>query len=317
MSGAWGGVVWIRCHETADLQSLCFHGNLLRFSVNWIVQIMNKSEVIAGVSKQIVWWMGERQKKLAELRHETMSVNPFLLPLVFGIHHFKDFDELAGFLVAAHLSTGYATGFGKLIDEKVLPYVFGTIKLDRATRKAAPFSMPVFDEVDHIIPSASNQTAKLLSLKAGRWTIQLTMAVQLNKAFKELVELRDTEHLGSFTFDEIAVGVFYGTKETLTDKYDILRGINRGANHDVADLTQHVQVYAGREFWAWLNGGEQQTQEWVLEGIIQGFQTAENSLGSLVGLLADFRKEFSQQFQFSIGPDGTIDWASIIKHVNG
>jgi hypothetical protein len=76
---------------------------------------MNKAAVVEGVSRQIVWWMGERQKKLAELRHETLSVNPFLLPLIFGIHQFKDFDELAEFLVAAHLSTGYATGFGKLL----------------------------------------------------------------------------------------------------------------------------------------------------------------------------------------------------------
>lgn len=278
---------------------------------------MKKTEVIAGVSKQIVWWMGERHRKLAELRHETMSVNPFLLPLIFGIHQFNDFDELAEFLVASHLSTGYATGFGKLVDEKILPHVFGTIKLDKAMRRTPPFSISAFDEIDHIIPSSGEHRAKLLSLKAGRWTIQLTMAVQLNKAFDELIKLRRSNRLGVFAFDEIAVGVFYGTSGTLTDKYDILRGINRGANHDVTDLTKYVHVYAGREFWAWLNGGEQQTQEWVLEGIIQGFQVAERSQGSLVKLLADFRKEFSQQFQFSILPDGAIDWKSIVHKING
>ena len=261
--------------------------------------------------------MGERQKKLAELRHETMSVNPFLLPLIFGIHQFQNFDELAEFLVAAHLSTGYATGFGKLIDEKILPQVFGTTKLDKATRRSHPLSMSVFDEIDHIIAPAQGKPAKLLSLKAGRWTIQLTMAVQLNKAFKELLELRDSKKLGKFTFDEIAVGVFYGTKETLTDKYDILRGINRGANHDVTDHTKHVHVYAGREFWAWLNGGEQQTQEWVLEGILLGFTAAEKSMGAFADLLAGFRKEFSQQFQPFVRPDHTIDWQAIIRKING
>lgn len=278
---------------------------------------MKKADVVLGVSNQVVWWMGERKKKLAELRHETMSVNPFLLPLIFGIHQFKDFDELAEFLVAAHLSTGYATGFGKLIDEKILPQVFGTIKLDKTMRRTAPLFMSAFDEIDHIIPSASNQAAKLLSLKAGRWTIQLTMAVQLNKTFEELIRLRDTNRLGTFMFDEIAVGVFYGTKDTLTDKYDILRGINRGANHDVTNLTEHVHVYAGREFWGWLNSGEQKTQEWVLEGIIQGFDAAEKSMGSLVDLLADFRNEFSQKFQFSVRPDRKIDWKAIIKKING
>lgn len=278
---------------------------------------MQKTAVITGVSKQIVWWMGERQKKLVELRHETMSVNPFLLPLVFGIHQFRDFDELAEFLVAAHLSTSYATGFGKLIDEKILPQVFGTTKLDKAARRNSPLSMSVFDEIDHLIPGTRGKPAKLLSLKAGRWTIQLTMAVQLNKAFSELLELRDSKKLGAFSFDEIAVGVFYGTKDTLTDKYDILRGINRGANHDVVNLKQHVSVYAGREFWAWLNDGKQQTQEWVLEGILHGFSTAEKSMGSFADMLAGFRKEFSQQFQSFVRADRTIDWQAIIRKVNG
>ena len=108
--------------------------------------------------------MGERQKKLVELRHETMSVNPFLLPLIFGIHQFQNFDELAEFLVAAHLSTGYATGFGKLIDEKILPKVFGTTKLDKATRRSHPLTMSVFNEIDHIIPPIQGKAGKLLSL---------------------------------------------------------------------------------------------------------------------------------------------------------
>ena len=278
---------------------------------------MTKADVVTGVSKQIVWWMGERQKKLVDLRHETMSINPFLLPLIFGIHQFQNFDELAEFLVAAHLSTGYATGFGKLIDEKILPQVFGSTKLDKEKRKTAPLSLSVFDEIDHIISSADGKSVKLLSLKAGKWTIQLTMAVQLNKAFNELIELRHSKKLGKFTFDEIAVGVFYGTKETLTDKYDIVRGINRGANHDVSDIQKHVHVYAGREFWAWLNGGEKHTQEWVLEGILQGFSISEKKMGSLAKDLAAFRKEFSQQFQPFVRSDRTIDWQAIIGKING
>jgi len=278
---------------------------------------VQKATVVTGVSTQIVWWMGERKKKLAKLRHETMSVNPFLLPLILGMHQFKTFDELVDFLVAAHLSTGYATGFGKLMDEKILPKVFGTTKLDKAARRNATLKMAVFNEIDHIIKPANGGPCKLLSLKAGRWTIQLTMAVQLNRVFGELLKHRDSQILGDYTFDEIAVGVFYGTKETLTDKYDILRGINRGANHDVQDLTKHVNVYAGREFWAWLNGGEEKTHEWVLEGILHGFSTAEKSMGSLGDLLDGFRKEFSQQFQSFVRPDHTVDWHAIIRKING
>ena len=268
-------------------------------------------------TNRLLMGVGERKKKLVELRHETMSVNPFLLPLILGIHQFKTFDELVDFLVAAHLSTGYSTGFGKLMDEKILPKVFGTTKLDKAERRNPILKMAVFNEIDHIIKPGAGKPCKLLSLKAGRWTIQLTMAVQLNRVFGELLKHRDSKMLGEYAFDEIAVGVFYGTKETLTDKYDIVRGINRGAQHDVQNLTKHVNVYAGREFWAWLNAGEQQTQEWVLEGILQGFTTAEKSIGSLAELLAGFRKEFSHQFQAFVRPDHTIDWHGIIKKVNG
>lgn len=276
-----------------------------------------KADVINGVSSLVIWWMGNRRKKLRELRHETMSVNPFLLPLIYSIHTFKSFEELAEFLVDAHLSTGYATGFGKLVDEKILPRVFGTIKLDKEARHKRPLSMSVFDEIDHIIPSVSGSSQKLLSLKAGRWTIQLTMAVQLNKSFEELIGLRDARRLDGFTFDEIAVGVFYGTKESLTDKYDILRGINRGAVHNVADLTEQVRVYAGREFWTWLNGGEEKTQEWVLDGVLQGFRGAEKSFGSLSELRKGFRSEFRQRFQPFVSADGTIDWHGIIRKING
>lgn len=278
---------------------------------------MNKAEVIAGVSKEIVWWMGERHKKLVQLKHETMSVNPFLLPLIFGIHEFTTFEDLSEFLVAAHLSTGYATGFGKLIDEKILPRVFGTIKLDKAARKTPPLGMSVFNEIDHIIPAINGKSAKLLSLKAGKWTIQLTMAMQLNTAFKELIELRDSEKLGDLAFDEIVVGVFYGTKETLTDKYDVLRGINRGAKHNVHDVTKTVNVYAGREFWSWLNAGQEETQHWVLDGMIQGFEAAQKSMGIFSELLAGFRKEFGGQFKSSIRPDHSIDWHAIIRNING
>lgn len=277
---------------------------------------MDKRHVITKVAEQIVWWMGERRKKLEDLRHETMAVNPFLAPLIFDIHGFDDFEALAGFLVAGHLATGYATGFGKLIDEKVLPRVFNTHKLDKKARSSRPLNMSVFDEIDHLIVSPA-ATTKLLSLKAGKWTIQLTMAVQLNKTFAELIDLQSHGKLGSLQFDEIAVGVFYGDSGSLTDKYDIIRGINRGAIHDVVDVRRHVNVYAGKQFWAWLNGGEQKTDEWVLEGIMEGLRQSRMVIGSLGDLVAAFSAEFASTFAGYVRPDGAIDWQGITRSING
>ena len=104
-----------------------------------------------------------------------MSVNPFMAPLVMGMHGFDGFAETASFMMGGHLATGHATGFGKLVDEKILPNVFGTVKLSAAFRSAhKPYQMSVFDEIDHIVTGPGGK-ANLLCLKAGRWTIQLTM----------------------------------------------------------------------------------------------------------------------------------------------
>jgi hypothetical protein len=277
---------------------------------------MDKRHVVTKVAEQVVWWMGERRKKLEELRHETMAVNPFLVPLVFDIHGFADFESLAGFLVAGHLATGYATGFGKLIDEKVLPRVFNTHKLDKKARAGHPLNMPVFDEIDHLIISPAG-SKKLLSLKAGKWTIQLTMAVQLNKTFAELIELQSRSKLGSLRFEEIAVGVFYGDSNSLTDKYDIIRGINRGAVHDVVDIQRHVNVYAGKQFWAWLNNDQENTDAWVLEGIMEGLRQSRMLIGSLGDLVSAFSAEFASTFAGFVRPDGSIDWQGIARRING
>jgi len=279
--------------------------------------MMTESEVKRRVAIEVVWWIGERRKKFEELKHESMSVNPFLMPLIFGIHTFSNFEELSDFLVAAHLATGYSTGFGKLMDEKILPRVFETKKLDKSTRKIAPLNLSVFDDIDHIVPSRNGNPPKLLSLKAGRWTIQLAQAVQLNRSFQKLLQLRSEKKLGDLKFDEIAVGVFYGTKDTLTAKYDIFRGVNSGANHDVADVTADVKVYAGKEFWTWLNEGQDQTQFWVLEGIHEGFATAEKSFGKMKDLISDFKKEFANQYGSFIRKDATIDWGRIMQKING
>ena len=221
---------------------------------------MNHYEVVNETSKWIQWWVNQRKGKLKNHLSGTMSVNPFMLPVIFDIHNISSFEELGELLIGSHLMTGHSTGFGKLVDEKILPNVFKTIKLDKAYRsKHSPLHKSMFDEIDHIIELPNGKNS-LLSLKAGKWTIQLTMAVQLNKSFEEILSNHGD------IYEKIVVGVFYGKKDDLTDKYDILRGINRGANHDVTDLTEHVDVCSGAEFWKWINNGEEKTQDWVMEG---------------------------------------------------
>ena len=271
---------------------------------------LSQAQIVAGVSQQTTWWVNQRMKKLRQHLSSTMSVNPFILPFLFEYHSLVNFDELQDLTIASHLVTGHNTGFGKLIDEKILPQVFGTIKLDKQYRaENQPFHKACFNEVDHIIRRDDNRV-ELLSQKAGKWTIQLSMAVQLNRAFEEIIT-----NYGNI-FDDIVVGVFYGKREGLTDKYDILRGINRGANHDVVDLTNRVFIQSGKDFWAWLNYGEESTQGWVLEGILDALKATGISQESEL-LLEEFKARVVGQYNAFIDEDGTIDWQAILHHING
>ena len=271
---------------------------------------MNKQDCVNGVKEWTLWWVGQRRQKLERELSDTMSINPFMAPFLFDYHDLENFEEYVDLIIASHLVTGHNTGFGKLVDEKFLPNVFGTRKLDAAFRRTnPPFNLSCFDEIDHLL-IRDNGTKELLSLKAGRWTIQLTMAVQLNAAFNEILSNHPQ------TCDDIVVGVFYGKSDTLTDKYDILRGINRGAVHDVIDLQDSVSVYAGRDFWSWLNDGEQCTQEWVLEGITSALEEAGLRLRAKK-LLDAFRKSVGSKYDKFVDENGKLNAALLLAEING
>ena len=270
----------------------------------------SENEVVSGVRDCAVWWVEQRQKKLEQQLHETMSVNPFLMPFLFDYHNLGSFSQLAELIIASHLMVGHNTGFGKLIDEKVLPKVFGAQKLDaKFRRENRPFQEACFDEIDHVI-ERDDGTRDLLSLKAGKWTIQLTMAVQLNTAFSEILR----NHPESA--DRICVGVFYGKQSELTDKYDILRGINRGANHNVIDCSEQVEVYAGKEFWSWLNGGIDQTQNWVMKGILEALSACQIK-DSAEEMLMQFTESVEALYSSAKNDEGNGDWQALLAQVNG
>lgn len=272
---------------------------------------MRKEDVKLEVKKWTHWWIEQRQKKLTELMSDTMSINPFMMPFLFEYHSLENFDEVVEMIISKHLMTGHDTGFGKLIDEKILPNVFGAQKLDKKFREQnPPYNQACFDEIDHIV-KRENGDVELLSLKAGKWTIQLTMAVQLNHSFNEIL----SNHFDKF--DSIVVGVFYGQNSDLTDKYRILRGINTGANHDVVDLTEHVQVYAGHEFWAWLNDGERETQYWVIEAIEEAVTEADIKQTNKK-LIDQFKLHVVDKYNKTVlDENGDADWKKLLKMING
>jgi len=277
-----------------------------------------REAVVSGVSEKVQWWIGRRRAKLEKLAHGSHAVNPFLWPVIMSMHGFDTFRELAEFQLSGHLVEGHATGFGKLVDEKILGGVFATIKLDKKFRESnPPYNQHEYDNVDHLVPRDSG-TPDLLSLKAGRWSIQLGQAVQLNRSFQEIIKAKAEEKAD---FDDIVVGVFYGTHEGLTDKYQIIRGRSTGATHDVVDISKHVSVLAGRDFWGWLNNGENRTQEWVLEGVQSGYTLDAAENGPMDELFESFISDFAAHYQkYEITDDEgqvLIDWQELLKDING
>jgi hypothetical protein len=272
--------------------------------------LMQKSQIVQGVKEQAIWWLDERLKKISSEQHGSMEVNPFMAPLIAALHGHDGFGELAEFLIVGHFAIGHATGFGKLVDEKILPRVFGTTKLDRKTRETAPLNKNCFDNIDHIV--TKNNQVTLLSQKASKWTIQLGQAVELNKSFQELVQLKKD---GSFAFDKIIVATFYGKKEELSDKYRILRGINTGAQHGVVDLTRDVEILAGRDFWSWI-GGDDDTQNWVMEGVTSAIDSKQSDLKQVVQLMKNFRHSFADKYKKATA-NGGLSWQVFLSIING
>ncbi len=270
----------------------------------------DKDFVIAEVERLTTWWIGQRAAKVEAVEHASMEVNPFLAPLICALHGLESARELADFVIAGHFYIGHGTGFGKLIDEKILPGAFGTAKLDKKYRAANGLGDPAFDDIDHIVERADGRY--LLSQKASKWTIQLGQAMGLNRSFKTLIDLRSR---GEIDFKKIVVGVFYGNASELTDKYRVLAGVTTGADHDVVDISGDVEVFAGRAFWDWLSGSPD-AQEWVMIGICRAIQSAKRAESTAQSATEAIEREVTGMLSQVGAIETETDWVAFINAVN-
>jgi len=267
-----------------------------------------RTEVIDGMAHETALFLGRRLRKLRTKISGVLNINPFLLCALRDFHSITDQRSLADFMLIWHLGGGHATSFGKMIDERVLPIIFKTVRLDATFRHEQPYSTPPFDDIDHLVNRADGQY--LLSLKASSWTIQYGQAMGLYRNFLELGQL-NLQGRG------VVVGVFYGHKGLLTDKYRIVRGDNV-RRQDVLHRLGYVDVKAGQVFWSWLNNDRQGTQDWILAGIEEGaakFSQANQDLSIVVGGAAT---QLVQELQakYHLPMDGSIDWTFLLHAIN-
>jgi hypothetical protein len=270
--------------------------------------MIDHSEIVSGTTEETQLFLARRLKQLRTEISGCFNLNPFLLCALQDFHQISDQASLAGYMLNWHLATGHATSFGKMIDERLLPNVFKTIRLDSTFRHKPPYNTEPFDDIDHIVNR--HDGVYLLSLKASSWSIQYAQAMALYNNFLKLGE-RKLQNAG------VVVGVFYGHRGLLTDKYRIIRGENF-RRQDILRPLKYVNVKAGAEFWTWLNDDEIRTQEWVLEGIQRGVDefSANNAsikeiMGGAAGLLVKELRE-----KYSLPEDGSIDWFFLLHAVN-
>src|SRR5690242_13320040 len=98
--------------------------------------VADRDTVVAIVSEETQWMLVQRMRKLRKALHQTMSLTPFLMPILYDFHSAATFEELGELLVVGHLMVGHSTSFGKLIDERILPRAFKTAKLTSGFRDA-------------------------------------------------------------------------------------------------------------------------------------------------------------------------------------
>ncbi|MHB1422124.1 MAG: PDDEXK family nuclease [Gemmataceae bacterium] len=270
--------------------------------------MVDKDQVIDGTAKETSLFRGRRLRKLRTEISGVLNINPFLMRALKDFHQINDLPALANFMLSWHLGNGHATSFGKMIDERILPSVFGTQRLDSTCRDVPPYNLEPFDDIDHIVKRHDGDY--LLSLKASAWTIQLGQAMGLYNHFHSLIQ-QDQQKSG------IVVGVYYGHKGLLTDKYRIVCGENV-RRQDIMTRLDCVAVRAGEQFWSWLNDDERQTQVWLLEGVMKGAeQFRENTpeMREVVGGAANRLVEELKK-KYGLAVEGGIDWFLLLHSIN-
>lgn len=278
--------------------------------------MVDRNECVAGTAKETSLFLARRLRKLRIHQRrkrgaaisKVLNVNPFLMRALADFHQIKDQLSLAQYLLTTHLAAGHSTSFGLMIDKQVLPQVFGTKRLDSSCRDIPPYNKEIFDDIDHLIQRKDGEY--LLSLKAGAWTIQHGQAMGLYRHFLALGEQ-------GYKSQGIVVGVFYGHKGLLTNKYRIVKGENVRHQTEMQKL-DYVDVKAGTAFWSWLNDDKKETQEWLLEGIAKGaddFTANTPDMKDVVGGAAH-RLVLELREKYGLPADGSIDWLFLLHAIN-
>lgn len=241
------------------------------------------------VAQEVHGFLRRREEVVRRLRLESLNVNPFLLRLVRRFHGLDSAEAIVSYLVDARLHSGEETAYGWLVD-LFLPPIFGA---STPVEREDEYKWEGFKEIDKEVirpnPKDGLERRHLISLKAGPWTINDTMAQRM---------ARNVEELQRYGSDPVVYGVTYGRPEQLSNKPGIVKA-------DFPD--EHVAVLVGRQFWDWLAGYSNAHLD-ILNGIADGERAYVSAHGvSLDQLVAAKKAELTDAFKREFRVEGGAD----------
>ncbi len=205
-------------------------------------------------------FLRRREDAVRRLRLDDLRLNPFQLRLVRRFHGLDTPARVVSYLVDGRLHAGEETAYGWLVD-LFLPPIFGA---STPPEREQQHKWEGFKEIDKEVvrpnPADGIPRRHLVSLKAGPWTINDTMAQRM------AANVRELQRYGA---DPVVYGVTYGRREQLTNKPGIVKG-------EFPD--ELVAVLVGREFWDWLAGYKDAHRD-IMDGIADGEQAYQSSRG--------------------------------------
>lgn len=241
------------------------------------------------VAEEVQGFLRRREQTFRRLRLQDLNVNLFLLRLVRRFHSLDTPEAIVSYLVDGRLHSGEETAYGWLVDLFLPPIIGASTPEEREDE----YKWEGFKEIDKEVvrpnPKDGLSRRHLVSLKAGPWTINDTMAQRMAS---------NVEELQRYGPDPVVYGVTYGRPDQLSNK----PGIVKAKFPD-----EHVAVLVGRQFWDWLAGYPNAHLD-ILNGIADGEQAYVAAHGvPLDQLIAAKKAELTDAFKREFKVEGAAD----------
>lgn len=189
----------------------------------------------AKVTQKTLEFVERRFNKMRALQSvEDYQLNIFLLLMMAPAYNINSPYDLAEHLQTGEMPHGDSTGFGKFVENHILP-IFGVEEVPEKRRDQPRATRDLFSPID--AQMTIENTFYYTTWKAGPWTMNQSHANEMISSFPIIHEQ---------TGSDIILGVFYGRYEQLNNKPALVRRGTGGYFHTLV----------GKDLWEFITGYE-------------------------------------------------------------